>query len=313
MAGPFRPASPAEDLPDYYNNLGDENIQHCFRNFDDERNFDLFDRQTRNPNSTNFCIDFGEDDAFCAFDLDAQSYSKLLKTPRPQDLHTRWINIWMPYNQKDLIKVVGQHFDFTPRLLGMMSSDPCPPRVQSLRKGKSSSTLRSRFSGKSEAREKRVNQTSQDSESSIGMTELMHSTQLEMVQDLSHYQLVNDVWHWSTVDWGRRCEFVSERCGKDMLIVMQLCVWAIIPYITSARNPEKTMTMTRQTDLETFLMVSVSGTGFSCAKTRQSSLSRRIRIHLATANCELRTSRCSTRLEGISSTCSGSCRKHQLH
>ena len=216
MTGPFRPASPAEDLPAYYQDLSDENIQHCFRNFDNEQNFDLFDRQTRNPRSNNFCLDFGEQDAFCAFDLEAHSYSKLLSSQRPAQLHTRWINIWMPYNQKDLIKVLGQHFDFTPRLLGMMRSDPCPPKPQSLRKKKSTSTLMSRLSGKSnksgsiKQRVKQANQASLDSEESIGMTELMHSTQLEMVQDLSHYQLVDDVWHWSTVDWGRRCEFVPQ-------------------------------------------------------------------------------------------------------
>lgn len=79
-----------------------------------------------------------------------------------------------------------------------------------MRKKKSESTLRSRFSGKSsrshEVKSAQVHQTARDSEESIGMTELMHSAQLEMVQDLSHYQLVNDVWHWSTVDWGRRCK-----------------------------------------------------------------------------------------------------------
>jgi hypothetical protein len=41
------------------------------------------------------------------------------------------------------------------------------------------------------------------------MTSMMHSTQLEMVSDLSHYQIVNDVWHWSSVDWGRRCMSAS--------------------------------------------------------------------------------------------------------
>ncbi|KAF2856212.1 hypothetical protein T440DRAFT_463549 [Plenodomus tracheiphilus IPT5] len=213
MAGPFQPATPAEDLPAYYEDLGDENIQHCFRNFDLERNFDLFDRQTRNPKSSNFCLDFGEHDAYCAFDLDAHSYEKLLSAPRPTSLHTRWINIWMPYNQKDLIRTLAGHFDFTPRLLGTMCSDPVPPRPASLHRKKSSSTLRSRLSHKSNhsdlirARAKAANEASLDSESSIGMSDLMHSTQLEMVQDLSHYQLVDDVWHWSTVDWGRR--FVS--------------------------------------------------------------------------------------------------------
>lgn len=213
MAGPFRPAAPAEDLPTYYQELGNEDIQHCFRNFDLERNFDLFDRQTRNAQSHNFCLDFGEHNAYCAFDLDDGSYEKLLSAPRPTSLHTRWINIWMPYNQKDLIRTLAGHFDFTPRLLGTMCSDPVPPRPNSLHRKKSSSTLRSRLSHKSnrsesiKARVREANGTSLDSESSIGMSEMIHSTQLEMVQDLTHYQLVDDVWHWSTVDWGRR--FVS--------------------------------------------------------------------------------------------------------
>jgi len=210
MAAPFRPAAPAEDLPIYYQNIEDENVQHCFRDFDSEPNFELFDRQTRNPKSRNFCLDFGEHDAFCAFDLDAHSYAKLLSAPRPTSLHTRWINIWMPYTQKDLIRTLAGHFDFTPRLLGTMGCDPAPPRPSSLHTKKSSSTLLSRLSHKSnksdlvKIRAREANEAKLDSESSIGMSELMHSTQLEMVQDLSHYQLVDDVWHWSTVDWGRR-------------------------------------------------------------------------------------------------------------
>jgi hypothetical protein len=216
MASPFRHASPAEELPAYYQDLGDDNIRHCFRNFDTGHNFDLFDRQTREAKSSNFCLDFGEDNAFCAFDLDAISYTKLLSSPRPPDLHTRWINIWMPYNQKDLIRTLARHFDFTPRLLGMMKSDPVPARNSApLRSQKSSSTLRSRFSHKSKKssksnsikeKSKEANEASLDSEESIGLTEMMQSTQLEMVQDLSHYQLVDDVWHWSTVDQGRRCK-----------------------------------------------------------------------------------------------------------
>ncbi|KAF1837553.1 hypothetical protein BDW02DRAFT_117739 [Decorospora gaudefroyi] len=211
MAFPFRPAAPAEELPAYYQDLGDDNIRHCFRDFDVERNFEHFDRQTRSPKSNNFCLDFGEDNAFCAFDLDSQSYTKLLTSSRPPELHTRWINIWMPYNQKDVIRTIARHFDFTPRLLGMMKSDPVPTRNSaSLRSSKSTSTLRSRLSHKSKnsnsIKEKAddTKEASLDSEESIGMTEMMHSTQLEMVQNLSHYQLVDDVWHWSTVDQGRR-------------------------------------------------------------------------------------------------------------
>lgn len=209
MDGPFRPASPAEELPAYYQDLRDEDILASFRDFDNERNFDLFDRQTRNPRSSNFCIDFGDDEAYCAFDLGSDSYSRLLSSPRPPNLHTRWINLWLPYNQKDILHALAKHFDFSPRLLGLMCSDPLPPKRSLLHS--SAATLGSRKShgskrsGKS-SKSRKSKEESLDSEESIGMTELMHSTQLEMVRDLSHYTIVDEIWHWSTVDWGRRCK-----------------------------------------------------------------------------------------------------------
>jgi len=215
MDKPFRPASPPEGLPGYYQDLRDEDIAASFRNFDVERNYELFDRQTRNPNSRNFCIDFGDDDAWCAFDLGSDSYSRLLSTQKPPNLHTRWINLWLPYTQKDTLHALAKHYDFSPRLLGLMCSDPVPPKPKHLETKKSSSTLRSRRSNKSRKSQKShksSNNDSLDSEESIGMAEMMHSTQLEMVRDLSHYHIVNDVWHWSSVDWGRRCKYGLRLC-----------------------------------------------------------------------------------------------------
>jgi hypothetical protein len=52
MAVPLRPVSPADDLPEYYQSLGDNDITDCFRNFDLGKNFDLFDRQTRDPKTS---------------------------------------------------------------------------------------------------------------------------------------------------------------------------------------------------------------------------------------------------------------------
>ncbi|KAF2019019.1 hypothetical protein BU24DRAFT_385819 [Aaosphaeria arxii CBS 175.79] len=207
MSRPFRPPSGETDLPAYYHDLDDEDIVAAFRNFDDERAFDLFDRQTRDPHSSNFCIDFGDDEAYCGFDLASDSFERLLRTPRPPSIHTRWINLWMPYNQKSTLHALAKHYDFSPRLLGTMCSDPIPPKPKFLHSKKSSATLRSRRStksSKSKSSHRSSNEESLDSEESIGMTEMMHSTQLEMVRDLGHYQIVNDVWHWSSVDWGRR-------------------------------------------------------------------------------------------------------------
>ncbi|KAF2264577.1 hypothetical protein CC78DRAFT_516793 [Lojkania enalia] len=214
MEKPFRlAASIPEKIPTYYQDLNDDDITAAFKNFDLESNFELFDRQTRDPNSSNFCIDFGDDDAWCAFDLGSDSCSRLLQTPRPANLHTRWINLWMPYNQKNTLHALAKHYDFSPRLLGLMCSDPVPPKpAKSLRTKKSSATLHSRRSNKSRKSQRSKNSshdapskdTILDSEESIGMTEMMQSTQLELVRDLSHYTIVDEVWHWSSVDWGRR-------------------------------------------------------------------------------------------------------------
>ncbi|KAF1972924.1 hypothetical protein BU23DRAFT_554767 [Bimuria novae-zelandiae CBS 107.79] len=205
MEPSLRPASPAEKLPPYYEDLCDEEITASFRDFDQARNFDLFDRQTRNPRSSNFIIDFGDDEAYCAFDLGSNSVSRLLSTPRPTNLHTRWINLWVPNLQKDVLHALAKHYDFSPRLLGMMCSDPLPPRSSILQNKQSSNTLGSARSRKSHRSKKSAASKEEfDSEESIGMTEMMHSTQLDMVRDLSHYHIVDEVWHWSTVDWGRR-------------------------------------------------------------------------------------------------------------
>ncbi|KAF2639817.1 hypothetical protein P280DRAFT_402517 [Massarina eburnea CBS 473.64] len=203
---PFRPAAPAEELPAYYRDLNDDDISYSFRDFDKESNFDIFDRQTREPHSSNFCLDFGDHDAFCAFDLGADSISRLISSPRPANLHTRWINLWIPYTQKDTLHALAKHYDFSPRLLGMMRSDPLPSKEHQVRMKESSATVNSKNSHLSRLSRKsqRSKEGSLDSEESIGMTELMHSTQLEMVRDLSHYHIVDEVWHWSSVDWGRR-------------------------------------------------------------------------------------------------------------
>jgi len=153
-------------------------------------------------------MDFGDDEAFCAFDLGSDSISRLLSAPRPPNLHTRWISLWLPYNQKDTLHVLAKHYDFSPRLLGLMCSDPLPPKHDVLQTKKSSTTLGSGKSHKSlrSRKSQKSKEESLDSEESIGMTDMMHSTQLEMFRDLSHYHIVDEVWHWSTVDWGRRCK-----------------------------------------------------------------------------------------------------------
>ena len=51
------------------------------------------------------------------------------------------------------------------------------------------------------------------------MADLMQSTETGLFRDLTHYHIVDEVWHWSSVDWGRRCVFVRVLCIRMRLLM----------------------------------------------------------------------------------------------
>jgi hypothetical protein len=75
------------DLPAYYTNLDNDIINEAIRNFDDPANLEYFSTAVSSARSRNFCIDFGDREAWCAFDLDASAYSSLLKSSVRERVH----------------------------------------------------------------------------------------------------------------------------------------------------------------------------------------------------------------------------------
>lgn len=219
----------ARQLPEYYQNLTPSSIGDTIRDFDHPGNYDELNRLVTSPHSRNFIVDFSDDEAWCGFDLDAQSYSALLRSKRPAELNTRWINIWRPHLQKDLMLALAQHYDFTPRLLGLMLSPPLPLRYA--RSNNSSSSSRTSFfrrsrhphsnpnsASPSSSNEDRqgpdaekpspdssMHASSQDTENQIGMVPIADPFQYHSVEELNPYMFANNIWHFQTVDWGRRC------------------------------------------------------------------------------------------------------------
>ncbi len=68
-------------LPDYYRSTGISQLQHAIKDFDNVANFRAFERHVASPISQNFMIDFGDEEAWCGFDLDASAIKSLLETP----------------------------------------------------------------------------------------------------------------------------------------------------------------------------------------------------------------------------------------
>ncbi|KAF3059268.1 hypothetical protein GL218_05087 [Daldinia childiae] len=100
-----------------------------FHDFDLEHVFKKAEQHVRSEESKNFVVEFGSERARIAFDFDIDDARKLLLDQDPdekKEYPIRWINIWDPSGQKDIMKAISDRYEFSPRLLGLMTT----PRTQ---------------------------------------------------------------------------------------------------------------------------------------------------------------------------------------
>lgn len=150
-------------------------------------------RNLSNALSRNFVVEFGEDEARVAFDLGAEHMQALLQTDRQDNaLNTRWINIWYPYHQRTILDSLAEFYDFSPRLLALMCSDPRRP-------GLSRSRARPSYMVAT-LEEASLSDVESRGESPTDLASLASSNP---VRTGNIYDIVDDVWHYTSVDQGR--------------------------------------------------------------------------------------------------------------
>ena len=130
-------------------------------------------------------------------------------------------NVWAPETQREslvvshsrimritpdgliLVQAIATHYRFSPRLLGLMKCKPLTPQLVPSVTHHSRLDLwhmqKSRQDLKGAIQEKSI-----DIERDQGKIDTP-PTQNEAI-DLNHYTIVNEVWHYASVDWGDRCE-----------------------------------------------------------------------------------------------------------
>ncbi|EYE95407.1 uncharacterized protein EURHEDRAFT_412225 [Aspergillus ruber CBS 135680] len=231
---------------EYYSSF--ENQPHLcdkFRDIDDEANFRTYLHLLEDAHTHNFVLDFGNEDAWCAVDLERDDIASLLCSPRPRCIGTRWINIWAPEEQKKMIKTIMSHYGVSERLQGMMCTEPVvqiptPKPEEPVPSSPGASTLRSRRS-----RHKSFNQPSQtrvdDLESGVSLgdldTEEIHRA--ASFKGLTFAQVANQIWHFCSVDHGPRYTcigynslYVTSKVqisnGKDLPDGKRLWSWLIL-------------------------------------------------------------------------------------
>ncbi|KAI0599359.1 hypothetical protein F4775DRAFT_591476 [Biscogniauxia sp. FL1348] len=99
-----------------------------FEDFDLPDVFRKAQENATSRNSKNFVVEFGSDYARIAFDLGAEHFRELLNNERDTAHYPiRWINIWDPNVQKETLVAIGDKYDFSERLVGLMMTISKPP------------------------------------------------------------------------------------------------------------------------------------------------------------------------------------------
>ncbi|TGJ88154.1 hypothetical protein E0Z10_g513 [Xylaria hypoxylon] len=92
-----------------------------FEDFDLREVFLKAKPHTENINSQNFVVEFGPERARIAFDLDSDDMELLLRSERDvKHYPIRWINVWNPSTQSRAMKAIGDHYEFSERLVRLM-------------------------------------------------------------------------------------------------------------------------------------------------------------------------------------------------
>jgi hypothetical protein len=193
--------------PDYYSSPAqNSNLETKFSNIDDQHNY----RKCKNilgvASTRNFVTDLWSDSAWCAVDLNANEIKSLLQAVRPTKsenrwIETRWINFWGGDLQADAVNAVAAHYGLTPRLKGLL----CASAVQST---PSTDEGPQKPSQQDTNSIRSPSEKVQDVEAAIAASARPIPAQQTLKDmDLSEIKwghIVNEIWHWHSVDWGQR-------------------------------------------------------------------------------------------------------------
>ncbi|PYI19394.1 hypothetical protein BO86DRAFT_328078 [Aspergillus japonicus CBS 114.51] len=222
---------------DYYFSFTQKpSIQDKFRDIDDAANLKHYRTLLQDPQARNFVLDFGNEDAWCAVNLDKEEIALLLRKPKPKCYGTRWINIWAPEQQKDLIKSITSHYGVSERLQGMMRTDPVEPPSKPPVSAEPSRISYSRH------RDRLPSSRMKDLEEGNTLRNLTNPEEISALasfRGLTFAHVIDQIWHFCSVDYGPRYTCVGYNSiyvipghemdnGKDLPAGRRLWSWLLL-------------------------------------------------------------------------------------
>ncbi|KAJ5917722.1 hypothetical protein N7454_010097 [Penicillium verhagenii] len=195
------------DPKQYYEGLkgAHGSLQHKFNDIDEKFHFEAYMLRLKKPNTQNFVLDFGNEDAYCATDLVTEDFKALLNPnqPRSKCFGTRWIHLWAPEEQTDAIKGIMSFYGVSERLQGLMCTAPV------IRPSAGNGEPKKR---RSRTHDLNMNHDSDDVENAFAMKNLRDTEDLHDTSSFKHLtfsQVTDQIWHFSSVDHGPRCKLTA--------------------------------------------------------------------------------------------------------
>ncbi|QRD93777.1 hypothetical protein F9C07_2204913 [Aspergillus flavus] len=183
---------------EYYSSFNaNSNLQEKFHNIDDEGQFRAYLGYLQDVQTRNFMLDFGNDDAWCAVDLEEEDIATLLRGV------VLWDQVdvrYTPYSAK-LWSTITSHYGISERLQGMMCTDPVA------RPSQSTSPLTDGLREKNDERLPRVLRKN-DLEEAQELKDLSDPAEIQAAasfRGLTFAHVTNQIWHFCSVDYGPRC------------------------------------------------------------------------------------------------------------
>ncbi|GKZ18244.1 hypothetical protein AbraIFM66951_000417 [Aspergillus brasiliensis] len=213
------------------------NLQNAFCDIDNESNLKAYLKLLKDSQTRNFVLDFGNDDAWCAVNLDQGDVAAMLRKPSSGGLLTRLSsNIWAPEQQKDLIKTLTNHYGVSERLQGLMCTDPVerpskpqvPPEPQ-----------RNNFRSNNIDRSRR---SPPDDVEGNALQNLRHPEEIAALaafRGITFGNVIDQIWHFCSVDYGARYTCVGynslfvipqtdQHNGRELPDGKRLWTWLIL-------------------------------------------------------------------------------------
>ncbi|KAJ5082526.1 hypothetical protein N7532_011569 [Penicillium argentinense] len=186
---------------DYYASFTTDrgSLKDRFHDIDNKANFAQSMKLLESPTTHNFVLDFGNEDAFCATNVETDEIKLLLRRPRAKFFGTRWINIWAPEEQKETVKAITTQYGVSERLQGMMCTEPVLPRPEAAAITKTRHSHSRDFDPSSSHEIDDIENAYITKDSSE-----KESNDTPSFEHLTFAQVTDQIWHFSSTDYGPR-------------------------------------------------------------------------------------------------------------